>query len=193
VQGTEEVYTAWFPLIDCPMNVGPLQIATGTHTSGVFDFDIAGGAGGIEISDPLEGKWVSGDVMLGDMLIFHSMVVHKGLPNRSDKLRMSMDVRYQPISQPFCPDNANADGQPLAWEDIYANWQSDDLKYYWRKLPLIEKPFDRQWFDRRDALGFARGEAGDPAARSVLQRIVARDADPAKRARAQALLEKLPA
>jgi len=192
VQGTEEVYTAWFPLIDCPMDVGPLQIAAGTHRDGVYDFGIAGGAGGIEISDPLDGKWVSGDVMLGDVLIFHSMVVHKGLPNRSDRLRMSMDVRYQPVAEPFCFDNANPDGQPLSWEEVYADWKSDDLKYYWRKLPLIEKPFDRRWFDKRDALGFARGEAGDPRARSVLQRIVARDADPAKRARAQELLDRLP-
>ena len=66
------------------------------------------------------------------------------------------------------------------------------MKYFWKKLTLTEIPFDRQWFDKRDALGFARGEAGDPAARSVLQRIVARDADPEKRARAQTLLEKLP-
>ena len=54
VQGTTEVYTAWMPLIDCPMDVGPLQIAVGSHTKGVYDFGIAGGAGGIEIKDPLK-------------------------------------------------------------------------------------------------------------------------------------------
>ena len=51
VQGTTEVYTAWLPLIDCPMEVGPLQVAVGSHTAGVYDFDIAGGAGGIEIKE----------------------------------------------------------------------------------------------------------------------------------------------
>ncbi len=192
VQGTQTCITAWIPLIDCPLDVGPLQIAVGSHTRGVLDFDIAGGAGGIEITDPLEGRWASGDFRQGDVLLFHSMTVHKGLPNHSDKLRMSMDVRYQPVDEPFCPANARPDGQPLTWEEVYANWKSDDLKYYWKKLTLTEIPFDRQWFDKRDALGFARGEAGDPAARSVLQRIVARDADPEKRARAQTLLEKLP-
>ncbi|HSU06195.1 MAG TPA: phytanoyl-CoA dioxygenase family protein, partial [Acetobacteraceae bacterium] len=39
VQGTEAVYTAWMPLIDCPMEVGPLQVAAGSHVMGVFDFD----------------------------------------------------------------------------------------------------------------------------------------------------------
>jgi len=192
VQGTTEVFTAWMPLIDCPLEVGPLQIAAGSHTAGVYDFGIAGGAGGIEISDPLSGRWVCGDFAAGDMLLFHSMTVHKGLPNRSDRLRMSMDVRYQRLSEPFNIDNASPDGQPLSWEEVYAGWRSDALKYYWRRLPLTLQPFDRQWFDKRDTLGFEFGEAGDPRARSVLQRIVARDADPAKRARAQKLLDALP-
>jgi Phytanoyl-CoA dioxygenase (PhyH) len=191
VQGTTEVYTAWLPLIDCPMDVGPLQIDAGSHTAGVYDFDIAGGAGGIEIRDKLEGSWVSGDFAAGDVLLFHSKTVHKGVPNRSDRLRMSMDVRFQLVSEPFNIDNANPDGQPLSWEDVYEGWQSDVLEYYWRRLPLTLKPFDPVWFDKRDALGFELGEARDPRARSVLQRIVARDVDPEKRARAQQLLDTL--
>jgi hypothetical protein len=105
---------------------------------------------------------------------------------------MSMDVRYQLASEPFNPDNANADGQPLAWEDVYAGWASEELKYYWRRMDLTIKPFDPVWFDKRDARAFELGEARDPRARSVLQRIVARDADPAKRALAERLLEGLP-
>lgn len=193
VQGTEAVYTAWMPLIDCPMQVGPLQIAAGSHKFGVYDFDIGFGAGGIEITDPLDGRWVSGDFAQGDVLIFHSMTVHKGVPNRSDRLRMSMDVRYQLVADPFNPDNANADGQPHSWEEIYAGWRSNALQYYWKRQPLTEKPFDRRWFDQRDARAFELAEAGDARARSVLLRIVARDPSPDKRTRAQALLEALPA
>ncbi len=192
VQGTTEVYTAWMPLIDCPMNVGPLQIAAGSHTAGVYDFDIAGGAGGIEIKDPLEGRWVSGDFVAGDVLLFHSMTVHKGVPNRSERLRMSMDVRYQLVSETFNIDNANPDGQPLSWDEVYQDWRSNALKFYWRRLKLTLKAFDPVWFDKRDALGFALGETGDPRARSVLQRIAARDADADKRARARQLLDALP-
>jgi len=192
VQGTTEVYTAWIPLIDCPMQAGPLQVAVGSHTAGVYDFDIAGGAGGIEIKDPLDGRWVSGDFVAGDVLLFHSMTVHKGVPNRSERLRMSMDVRYQLVSETFNIDNANPDGQPLSWDEVYRDWRSDALKFYWRRLKLTLQPFDPVWFDKRDALGFALGEAGDPRARSVLQRIVARDADAGKRARARQLLDALP-
>jgi hypothetical protein len=105
---------------------------------------------------------------------------------------MSMDVRFQRADAPFNPDNANADGQPLAWEDIYAGWTGDTPRFYWQRMNLNLKPFDPQWFIKRDALAFERGEAGDPRARAVLQRIVARDADATKRARAQALLDRLP-
>ncbi len=191
VQGTTEVYTAWMPLIDCPMETGPLQVAEGTHTGEVYDFDIGTGAGGIEITNGFQDRWVSGPFSVGDVLIFHSLLVHKGVPNRGHHLRMSMDVRYQRADLPFNPDNANADGQPLAWEDIYAGWRSDALQYYWRKLPLIEAAFDPRWFDKRDDRAFALAEAGDARAKSVLQRIVARDSDPAKRNRAQALLDAL--
>lgn len=191
VQGTEEVYTAWIPLIDCPMDVGPLQVAEASHRRGVFDFDIAAGAGGIEIPDALAGLWRSGGFAQGDVLIFHSLLVHKGVANRSQHLRMSMDVRYQLLSEPFNLDNANADGQPLAWDDIYAGWTHPALQYYWQRLDLNLKPFDRVWFDKRDALAFASADAGDPRAMSVLQRIVARDPDPAKQARAQGLLDRL--
>jgi len=193
VQGTEEVYTAWIPLIDIPMEAGPLQVAAGTQAEGVHDFHIGAGAGGIEITDPLDGRWHAGPFEAGDVLFFHSMTVHKGVPNRGDRLRMSMDVRYQLASEPFNPDNANPDAQPLAWEDIYAGWKSDDLKFYWHRLPLVIRAFDPQWFNKRDAMAFDLADRGDPRARSVLLRIVARDADPAKRARAQALLEALPA
>ncbi len=191
VQGTTEVFTAWIPLIDIPIETGPLQVAVGTHGGEVYDFDIGAGAGGIEITDPFDGRWASGPFAVGDVLIFHSMLVHKGVPNRGRHLRMSMDVRFQRADAPFNPDNANADGQPLSWDDIYQGWHSDDLKYYWRRMSLHEVPFDRQWFDRRDARAFELAEAGDARARSVLQRIVARDADAAKRARAQALLDRI--
>ncbi len=191
IQGTTEVFTAWIPLIDCPIEVGPLQIASGSNTGEVYDFHIGNGAGGIEITETFAGRWATTDFAVGDVLLFHSMAVHKGMPNRSNKLRMSMDVRFQLVSEPFNPNNTSSDGQPLSWEEIYAGWRSDALKYYWKRLPLTLKTFDRTWYDRRDAMGFALGEAGDPRSRSVLQRIVARDADPAKRARAQRLLEAL--
>lgn len=196
IQGTTEVYTAWIPLMDCPSECGGLSVAEGSHTRGVFDFGIGNGAGGIEITDPLTGRWASAEFNAGDVLLFHSLAVHKGVPNVSERLRMSIDARYQRVADPFNPDNADRPyGGPATWDELYADWTGEQrahLAYYWKRYDLKFKPFDRTWFDRRDALGFELGEKGDPRARSVLLRIMMRDGDPKKRERAQRLLATLP-
>jgi len=198
IQGTEAVYTAWIPLVDCGPEVGGLQVAAGSHQGGVYEFGIGNGAGGIEILEPFDGQWVGGPMKVGDVLLFHSMTVHKGIANRSDKLRMSVDVRYQAVTEPFNPMNADRPyGAPETWEALYDMWPDTPdarrLQYYWERFPLRSKAFDPQWFERRDQLGFEFGARGDPRARSVLLRIAMRDADAAKRARAHALLEQLEA
>ena len=63
VQGTTEVFTAWFPLIDCPMDVGPLQVATGTHTGGGLRFRHRRRRGRHrDHATRSTGRWVSGAV-----------------------------------------------------------------------------------------------------------------------------------
>ena len=88
------------------------------------------GAGGIAVTNPLEGTWVNNPFKQGDVLIFHSMVVHKGVSNSSDRLRMSMDARYQKVSDPIAPGSLLPHAQPATWEEIYADsdWDRDDLK-----------------------------------------------------------------
>ena len=34
----------------------------------------------------------------------------------------------------------------LSWEEIYAGWKSDELKYYWRDLDFPVVPYDRAPF-----------------------------------------------
>ena len=142
VQGTTDVFTAWMPLIDCPMKTGPMQVAAGTHTGEVYYFDIASDAGGIEITNPFEGCWVSGPFGVGDVLIFHSLLVHKGVPNRGVRLRMSMDVRYQPASVTTAPSNAPR--QAIRAPDQFCNGlphgmpirrSEQGLRRCWTRLP----------------------------------------------------------
>ena len=191
IQGTEETYTAWVPLTDLPADMGGLQVAAGSHRRGVYDFEPALGAGGIAVTDPLEGTWVNGPFEQGDVLFFHSLAVHKGMPNRSDRLRMSMDARYQRASQPVAPGSLQPHSQPNDWATIYRDWPADELKYYWEKYDLEIKEYDPSYHEKRDRLAFEMAERGDERARAALDRIVARDADPAKRARARRLLEGL--
>ena len=193
IQGTAQTYTAWFPVSDLAGEMGGLQLSTGSHRGGVYEFRPALGAGGMEVTDKLEGDWVHNPVEQGDVLFFHSLMVHKGVANRSNRLRLSMDARFQRVDQPIAPGSLEPHGREVRnWEQVYADWPPGSrLKYYWRQYPLKVQPFDPSYFEKRDRMGLEMGAAGDPRARSVLQRIVARDADPAKRAQAASLLAQL--
>ena len=193
IQGTANTYTAWIPLTDIPSELGGLQIASGSHRHGVYDFKPAMGAGGIAVTNPLEGTWVNNSFKQGDVLIFHSMAVHKGVSNSSNRLRMSIDARYQKISDPIAPGSLLPHAQPHTWDEVYADWPPNDLQYYWQKWDMEVKEYDNSYHEKRDEMGFEMAEKGDKGAISVLQRVIARDADPAKRERAADLLATLEA
>jgi ectoine hydroxylase-related dioxygenase (phytanoyl-CoA dioxygenase family) len=127
-------YACWMPLGDCPASKGSLLMAAGSHKRGVLDFELAPGAGGIEVSEKFEDQWVGGDFAIGDVVIFSDTTVHKALPNLSRELRQSFDARYQRLSDPV----ATLSCEPYAgiyksWDEVYEGWKTEDLKYYWTR------------------------------------------------------------
>ena len=190
IQGTAETCTAWIPLADCPIEHGGLGIASGSHQAGVRDFRVCSGAGAMEVEDPLHGRWVGGDFALGDVLIFHSMTVHRGLPNRTDRLRQSIDMRYQRAADPVTEVSLSPYAGTGTWDEIYAEWPTDAHKYYWRAQNPRVAPFDRSYYDRRDAMAFEMAKNGEPEALAALRRIAQRDPDPNKRGHAEKLVAR---
>lgn len=192
IQGTAETYTAWIGMSDVPRKMGGLTLNAGSHLGGIYDFKPALGAGATEITDPLdESRWVYSPIEQGDVLFFHSMMVHKGMANTSDRLRLSIDARYQRVSDPVAPGSLLPHGN-IAWEDLYRTWPADHpMKYYWHRWNMDVNEYDGRYFQKRDDMALDMGEAGDPNARAVLERIVARGDDPEKQARALTLLKKL--
>jgi hypothetical protein len=104
---------------------------------------------------------------------------------------MSFDARFQPLSQPIAETNMVPYSGCGTWEDVYAGWQRTDNQYYWKDLVLNVVPLDRSHYELRDAMAFEMAERGDPQARDAILRIIQRDANAAKRARAQSLLERI--
>ena len=139
VAGDSESFTAWMPLHDCPLSEGPLRILEGSHR---FGLQPTGDNPGCITSGTEQGdRWVEGELRAGDVLIFHSLTVHEALPNLSNNLRISLDCRFQNYLRPVNPGTlVFSASRRRSWEKTYANWQHDDLKYYWRKLPLTFKP-----------------------------------------------------
>ncbi len=140
--GDPEFYTVWIPLHDCPINVGPLRIFEGSHRHGIIEHQRENlHVPEIPQDDIAEDEWTGGQVNAGDVLIFHSLTVHSAAPNISHRMRISIDCRFQDSRRVLNPSNLVFAGESgKSWEKTYENWQSKNLQYYWKKLPLTLKP-----------------------------------------------------
>ena len=149
IQGTEETWTAWMPLSDCPQELGSLAVLPGSHRQGLYPTTKALGAGGVGIAEEtLPGEWRASDFRAGDVLLFHSLLVHKGLPNVTpDRMRVSVDFRYQGVSQPITEGSLLPHGNALSWDEIYAGWSSKRFQRYWTRTPLNVVPFNRAYYE----------------------------------------------
>ena len=129
-RGTFNLFTAWTPIGDIPLEVGGLMVLEYSHrqaatlanylqrdvdvycTNRQDAPDIESGAktwqdwDGRLSGDPvslrakLGGRWLSADYQAGDVLVFGMGTVHASLDNRSDRYRLSSDARYQLASEP---------------------------------------------------------------------------------------------
>jgi ectoine hydroxylase-related dioxygenase (phytanoyl-CoA dioxygenase family) len=142
MNGDPECFTVWIPLHDCPTDMGPLQILEGSHRFGFQNHDDENlHVPEIPVGEAMGDDWVGGQINAGDVLIFHSLTVHAASPNRSNRLRVSIDCRFQDYRRALNPANLAFAGESgKSWERTYAGWQSNDLKYYWKGMSLNFRP-----------------------------------------------------
>jgi hypothetical protein len=138
--GTRRTFTAWIPLSDCPPSLGGLQVVPGTHRLGLLPVSYVPGALGGVVSQDFDDAWAGGDYAAGDVLVFHSLLVHRALPNGSDEVRLSVDFRYQAEGLPIHPGCFSISYLSLDWDRVYAGWKKDDLQFYWRSQRLDLRP-----------------------------------------------------
>lgn len=147
IQGTPDVWTAWVPLGAVPVELGGLAVLAGTHREGVYPVQRMTGAGGIGVvTDALEAEheWVTNDFETGDVLLFHSQTIHRSLPNTTgNRMRLSVDYRYQGVSQPVTEGSLLPHFNRFGWDTVYQGWTSTQYQYYWREMPLNVVPFER--------------------------------------------------
>lgn len=145
IQGTHNFWTLWFPLGDCPLELGGLSVLRGSHREPVLDVVRGRGAGGFEAI--LCGKdytWVQDDYRCGDILTFPSHTVHKGLPNQlGNRIRLSCDLRYQPVAEEIAEGSLQPHMNVAKWDELYQGWQNEALKYYWQKQELKLSPWNQ--------------------------------------------------
>jgi hypothetical protein len=114
--------TCWVPLMDIGDDVGGLAVTPGSHLGSLYSPDVFRNPGqrvGIPEGAIPDAAWRRPDYKVGDLLMFHSMTAHAGLPNRSDRFRLSMDVRFLPKSEarPLVGKMIVTDGRSLEIAD----------------------------------------------------------------------------
>lgn len=102
IQGFIDTLTTWIPLADAPPGGGGLRVLRGSHKLGVLPVEPVDAPGGVaaDVADD-DPRWRSTSFTAGDVLLFPSLTAHGGLPNTSDRLRLSLDFRYQPLTAPI--------------------------------------------------------------------------------------------
>jgi phytanoyl-CoA hydroxylase len=92
----------WAPLVPARVENGCMQFIPGTHRLGVvpheqrqYYLEIAR-----DYLAPREDRAVNIEMDPGDVVLFHNLLFHRGLPNHSPGIRWSLDWRYQDATQP---------------------------------------------------------------------------------------------
>jgi hypothetical protein len=86
-----DLLTSWIPLMPIPVRLGGLGILPGSNL---------GPPRAPRPLSPHQPGWYTTDYGVGDVLLFHCLTSHAALPNRSARLRLSQDSRWQTADQP---------------------------------------------------------------------------------------------
>jgi hypothetical protein len=123
-RGSQRLVTAWVPLEDTPVDLGGLAVLERSHSLAGFErlrqtyvaHDVqrseargSTGSSGIYSADPAEllafdpeARFLTANYLAGDVLLFKAMgIFHGAVQNTTDRTRLSMDVRWQPLSDPW--------------------------------------------------------------------------------------------
>ncbi|MDX1432085.1 MAG: phytanoyl-CoA dioxygenase family protein [Gammaproteobacteria bacterium] len=97
-----EQLTVWVAVTGADLENGCLVSIPGSHREGSHPHEPGKIAREPTVPDSIiDGRTgVALPVGRGGIIIFHKQNIHSSLPNRSDRLRWSVDLRYHPIGQP---------------------------------------------------------------------------------------------
>jgi 1-deoxypentalenic acid 11beta-hydroxylase len=109
IRWSHNLRTIWMPLMDIDEQVGGLALAQRSHRHGLRDHVVCDdvysyifkdrkqrGIPTEKVSEP----WLTAHYHPGDLLMFHNLMIHRALPNRSDRIRLSIDTRCLPAREP---------------------------------------------------------------------------------------------
>jgi phytanoyl-CoA hydroxylase len=96
------MHTVWFPLSDAPLEAGCLKVLPRSHKKGLRTHCPLSSNGRLQIPSsqlPEEAEFMALPMKRGDVLFMHRLTCHGSLPNLTNHVRWSMDLRYHPVGQ----------------------------------------------------------------------------------------------
>ena len=100
------IITIWIPFMDVDETNSCLQVSEASHINAKVFEDVKNGTIHYSISPEYSDKFInlrSIPMRRGDALCLHQLVAHRALPNMSDKMRWSMDIRYEQFNGADAP------------------------------------------------------------------------------------------
>ena len=101
VADATDMLTVWIALSDAPVERGCLQVIPGSHRQALRTH-CTGPGRPFAIPDALLelDRATPVPTRAGDVILMHKHTIHGSLPNVSDDIRWSLDLRYNPTGQP---------------------------------------------------------------------------------------------
>ena len=96
VKGEKDTFTSWIPLGDYSPELGGLEVSPQTHIHGLFPMQANSekrfGCTAIE-ENVKDFVWGKANFQIGDLLIMHSLTLHRSGVNNGSEFRLSLDCR----------------------------------------------------------------------------------------------------
>ena len=138
----------WMPLMRVTTENSCLQVAEGYHRGDMYAIseDEETGFLGISKEERAAIAGIPVEMEAGDALCFTQLTPHAALPNKSDAVRWSIDLRYQTIADAMVPEHnaessggrdkgfiARSEADPASvatWEQWERQWEGDPYSAY---------------------------------------------------------------
>jgi hypothetical protein len=103
------ILTVWVAMVDATVENGCMEVLPGMLGVGLIEHHTKAGVGTTIIPEKVpDVQPVPLPVRKGGVILMHKETPHRSIPNRTDTIRWSMDLRYQktgtPTGRPFYPD-----------------------------------------------------------------------------------------
>jgi ectoine hydroxylase-related dioxygenase (phytanoyl-CoA dioxygenase family) len=120
--GIQDYKPVWVTLTPCSREMGGLAVAVGQNQRGYFHNVGKPSPYPFPRDAVPDDAWATTDYLPGDVLIVHPCTPHCGMPNRSNRLRITFDTRVQSAVNPSAfaatvkavtPDSITVDAEGL--------------------------------------------------------------------------------